>query len=232
MDLSRWLSRATDEIQGWESSHGPFAVHPSMNVDEAALQAAFDALVVRLRNSYPFFHPRYAGQMLKPPHPAAVVGYVAGMLINSNNHALDGGPATSELEVEVVEQLAAMFGMQTHLGHLTTSGTIANLEALFVARESHPGVAVALSAEAHYTHTRMCHLLGLPTRTVAVDPHGRMDPAALSDLLGTGEVGTVVATVGTTGRGAVGEQCSEPVDRPGVGCLVGCGGRTFPGDRL
>ena len=52
--------------------------------------------------NYPFFHPRYAGQMLKPPHPAAAAGYVAAMLVNPNNHALDGGPATSEMEKEVV----------------------------------------------------------------------------------------------------------------------------------
>ena len=56
----------------------------------------------RLRNNYPFFHPRYVGQMLKPPHPAAVIGYLSTMLINPNNHALDGGPATAQMEKEVV----------------------------------------------------------------------------------------------------------------------------------
>ncbi|MDT8913666.1 aminotransferase class I/II-fold pyridoxal phosphate-dependent enzyme [Amycolatopsis sp. PS_44_ISF1] len=203
MELSPWLERATAEIRDWASSHGPVAVHPSLGVDEPALREALDVLVARLRKSYPFFHPRYAGQMLKPPHPVAVVGYVAAMLINPNNHALDGGPATSALETEAVGRLAAMFGLENHLGHLTSSGTIANLEALFVARECHPGAAVALSTEAHYTHARMCHLLGLPTRAVAADAHGRMDPAALAEVLATGDVGTVVATAGTTGRGAV-----------------------------
>ena len=77
--------------------------------------------------------------MLKPPHPAAVLGYVTAMLINPNNHALDGGPATAQMEKEVVADLAAMFGMPTHMGHLTSSGTIANLEALWAARETHPG---------------------------------------------------------------------------------------------
>ena len=43
------------------------------------------------------------------------------------------------MEKEVVAQLAAMFGLRDHLGHLTTSGTIANLEALFVARRAAPG---------------------------------------------------------------------------------------------
>ena len=77
--------------------------------------------------------------MLKPPHPAAVAGYLAAMLVNPNNHALDGGRVTSAMEKEAVAQLAAMFGFATHLGHLTSSGTIANLEALYVARETHPG---------------------------------------------------------------------------------------------
>ena len=56
--------------------------------------------------------------MLKPPHPAAVAGYVAAMLVNPNNHALDGGKVTSEMEKEVVAELAAMFGF----AH-ATSGT-------------------------------------------------------------------------------------------------------------
>src|SRR6202012_5242472 len=102
-----------------------------------------------------------AGKRPKPPHPAAVAGYLTTMLINPNNHALDGGPVTGQMEKEVVAQLAGMFGLATHLGHLTSSGTIANLEALFVARELHPGRGVAYSTEAHYTHSRMCGVLGV-----------------------------------------------------------------------
>ena len=47
-------------------------------------RAVFAELTDRLRGSYPFFHPHYAGQMIKPPHPAAVVGYLSAMLINPN----------------------------------------------------------------------------------------------------------------------------------------------------
>ncbi|WP_338399784.1 pyridoxal phosphate-dependent decarboxylase family protein [Streptomyces caatingaensis] len=146
--------------------------------------------------------------MLKPPHPAAVAGYLAAMLVNPNNHALDGGPATSAMEEEVVGQLAAMAGLEEPLGHLTSSGTTANLEALFVARESRPGRSVAVSAEGHYTHARMCHLLGVRVHRVPVDDRGRMDVTALEALLATGDVGTVVATTGTTALGAV-----DPVHR-------------------
>ncbi|MGW7259397.1 pyridoxal phosphate-dependent decarboxylase family protein [Streptomyces sp. NPDC054834] len=203
MDLQYWLGRATDAIQEWADTFGPYPAHASVLVDDDRFAEAFEELTGRLSDNYPFFHPRYAGQMLKPPHPAAVVGYLTAMLINPNNHALDGGPATARMEREAVAQLAAMFGYDAHLGHLTTSGTIANLEALFVARELHPGQGIAYSSDAHYTHGRMCHVLGMKGHPVRTDDRGRMDLDALEDLLRTGEVGTVVLTTGTTGLGAV-----------------------------
>src|SRR6266487_2667298 len=203
MDLQDWLSRAASAIADWEAAFPPFARHPSLEVSDERFAAAFAAFAQRLRENYPYFHPSYAGQMLKPPHPAAVAGYLAAMLINPNNHALDGGPATSAMEKEAVAELAAMFGFGTHLGHLTSSGTIANLEALYVARELHPGRGIAYSAEAHYTHARMCGVLGIEGTAVPADGAGRMDPGALGELLAGGRIGTVVATAGTTGLGAI-----------------------------
>ncbi|MGW5739880.1 pyridoxal phosphate-dependent decarboxylase family protein [Amycolatopsis sp. NPDC003861] len=189
------------------AEYGGYAPHHSQDVPLPQFREATAELHRRLRDNYPFFHPRYAGQMLKPPHPAAVAGYLSAMLINPNNHALDGGPATADMEKEIVADLAAMFGLPRHLGHLTSSGTIANLEALFVARETHPGKAIAHSADAHYTHGRMSHLLGVEAVPVATTATGALDPDALEDLLRTGRIGTVVATTGTTGLGAV-----DPVD--------------------
>ncbi|GLZ28816.1 aspartate aminotransferase family protein [Lentzea sp. NBRC 105346] len=207
MDLRYWIDKALTAHEKWAAEFGAFTPHSSMRVDDASLGTALERLQDRLRDNYPFFHPRYAGQMLKPPHPVAIVGYLSAMLINPNNHALDGGPATAKMEREVVAQLAAMFGYPAeHLGHLTSSGTIANLEALFVARELHPGRGVAYSAEAHYTHSRMCGVLGMRGYSVPADGRGRMDLDALEDLLRTGEVGTVVLTPGTTALGAI-----EPV---------------------
>ena len=207
MDLGRWVQEAVAANRDWAAGFGAFTPHPSLEVSDERFGAAFAEFTERLADNYPFFHPRYAGQMLKPPHPAAVAGYLAAMLINPNNHALDGGPATARMEREVTAQLAAMFGFGTHLGHLTTSGTIANLEALFVARELHPGRGIAFSADAHYTHGRMCGLLGIEGHPVAVDRRGRMDLDALDGLLRTRRVGTVVMTAGTTGLGAI-----DPID--------------------
>jgi glutamate/tyrosine decarboxylase-like PLP-dependent enzyme len=203
MDLQDWLGRAVSAVQGWEAAFAPFGRHPSLEISDERFAAAFGTFTQRLRENYPYFHPSYAGQMLKPPHPAAVAGYLAAMLINPNNHALDGGPATSAMEKEAVAQLAAMFGLQTHLGHLTSSGTIANLEALYVARELRPGLGIAYSAEAHYTHARMCGVLGVPGTAVETDGAGRIDLDALAAVLAGGRIGTVVATAGTTGLGAI-----------------------------
>ncbi|HTT53321.1 MAG TPA: aminotransferase class I/II-fold pyridoxal phosphate-dependent enzyme [Streptosporangiaceae bacterium] len=207
MDLRYWLGEAARAIDDWSQRFGPYQQHPSLRVSDEQFAAAFGELTGRLTDNYPFFHPRYAGQMLKPPHPAAVAGYLTAMLINPNNHALDGGPATARMEREVTAQLATMFGLDRHLGHLTTSGTIANLEALFVARELHPGRGVAFSADAHYTHSRMCHVLGIDGYPVGTDSRGRIDLGALEDVLRTGRVGTVVLTAGSTGLGAI-----DPID--------------------
>jgi tyrosine decarboxylase / aspartate 1-decarboxylase len=77
----------------------------------------------RLGDNYPYFHPLYAGQMLKPPHPVARAAYALAMTINPNNHARDGGRASSEMEIEAVREIAGMFGWTEFLGHLTSSGT-------------------------------------------------------------------------------------------------------------
>ena len=203
-DLVQGLGRAVRGFDLWAGQWGPVEPHPSTVVDDGRLSNALDELLERLQGNYPFFHPRYIGQMLKPPHPAAVIGYLAAMLHNPNNHALDGGEPTSVMEKELIPELAAMFHLPTEtLGHLTSSGTIANLEALFIARELHPGKAIAYGAEAHYTHSRMCHVLGVEGIAVSSDITGRMDVEALDALFKTGRVGTVVVTPGSTGLGMV-----------------------------
>src|SRR5437764_5913608 len=78
--------------------------------DEPALQRVLLETAERLRDNYPYFHPLYAGQMLKPPHPIAHLAYALALFINPNNHALDGGRASSAMEKEAVTEIASMFG--------------------------------------------------------------------------------------------------------------------------
>jgi glutamate/tyrosine decarboxylase-like PLP-dependent enzyme len=190
-------------LDAWQDSWGAWTCDDTLAVPVEQVDGVLQRLNERLRDNFPYFHPRYAGQMLKPPHPVAVLAYATAMQINPNNHALDGGAATSEMEKEVVADLARMFGYSSHLGHLTASGTIANLEALWIARSLHPGKAIAASDQAHYTHSRMSEVIGTPFQAIATDRCGRMDLDALTSALRSGDIGTVVATAGTTGLGAV-----------------------------
>jgi len=175
----------------------------SVPKDAGGVQATLLEVAQRLRDNYPYFHPFYAGQMLKPPHPVARLAYALALWINPNNHALDGGRASSAMEKEAVAQIAGMFGWLTHLGHLTSGGTMANLEALWIAGQLAPGKTVLASSQAHYTHQRISKVLGLNFEPIPCDTHGRLDAGALQGRLAKGDVGTVVATIGTTATGSV-----------------------------
>jgi len=175
-----------------------------------AMAAVLEETARRLGDNYPYFHPLYAGQMLKPPHPLARAAYALAMTINPNNHARDGGRASSVMEMEAVAEIAAMFGWREYLGHLTSGGTMANLEALWVAgqiAEERPGPAgrkrIVASEQAHYTHHRISGVLKLEFGVVAADERARMRLDALETELRKGDVGTVVVTLGTTAIGAV-----------------------------
>src|SRR5687768_10602194 len=92
------------------------------NPDLAAMQSVLLAAAERMQDNYPYHHPFYIGQMLKPPHPIARLAYSLAMFINPNNHALDGGLASSAMEKEVVAKIAALLDWTEHLGHLTGGG--------------------------------------------------------------------------------------------------------------
>ena len=169
----------------------------------ARLAEVLNATSERLQDNYPYFHPLYAGQMLKPPHPVARLAYALAMWINPNNHALDGGRATSAMEKEAVAEIAGMYGWKNFLGHLCGGGTMANLEALWVAGQLLPGKKILASEQAHYTHGRISGVLQLPFESVPCDARGRMDVNALAKRAERGDVGTVVATMGTTATGSV-----------------------------
>jgi tyrosine decarboxylase/aspartate 1-decarboxylase len=172
-------------------------------VDLEALRPVLLEVAERMKDNFPYSHPFYAGQMMKPPHPIARLAYALAQYVNPNNHALDGGRASSAMEKEAVAQIAAMFGWQTFLGHLCGGGTMANLEALWVAKRLHPGQKVVASKQAHYTHARISEVLALPFEAIPTNDRAQMDVAALETALQTGEVGTVVVTIGTTATGSV-----------------------------
>lgn len=162
-----------------------------------------DDLADRLQDNYPYNQQDYAGQMIKPPHTLAQAAYWMSTFVNPNNHALDGGRATSALELEIMADLGKMIGYEQSLGHLTSGGTMANLEALWVARQSNPNYTVLASSASHYTHSRMSEVLGMPFRSIATSANGAMDIDHLEKVVSSVKAAVVVVTMGTTGMGKV-----------------------------
>lgn len=203
-DQTRLLPLLEEALQRLAEAFGGLPATAAVE-PPAAWREVLQETARRLQDNFPYHHPLYCGQMLKPPHPVAHLAYALAQSLNPNNHALDGGRASSAMEKEAVARIAALFGWRDHyLGHLTSGGTMANLEALWVAGRERGREAVVLASEqAHYTHARISEVLGLPFEPVPAGRHGRLDPAALEERLAAGGVGTVVATLGTTALGAV-----------------------------
>ncbi len=174
-----------------------------IDLDMLGLRTIMLEVAKKMRDNYPYHHPLYAGQMLKPPHSIARLAYTLALWLNPNNHALDGGRASSAMEKEAVAGIAKMFGWKTHLGHLCGGGTMANMEALWVAGHINSGKKIVASEQAHYTHNRLSEVLHLPFQSIPCDSRAKMDLNALEDVLKKGDVGTVVATMGTTATGSV-----------------------------
>src|ERR1700745_3970824 len=91
-DSLRILARALEKLNAGFSQlpQTTDAVPGGERMEEVML-----ALAEKLQNNYPYFHPLYAGQMLKPPHPVARLAYSLALWLKSNNHALDWGRARS-----------------------------------------------------------------------------------------------------------------------------------------
>ncbi len=143
----------------------------------ATLTQELMGLLAELKRDVPTFSGRYQGHMIAEQTIASQIGYFATMLYNPNNVAAEISPVTTRLELEVAAQLGAMIGHNPSRswGHLTSGGTIANFEALWLARSVHylPVAAAGAAAE-----------LGVELRIRRVD--GSSDPLAslpLWDLL-------------------------------------------------
>ncbi|MEX0945379.1 MAG: aminotransferase class I/II-fold pyridoxal phosphate-dependent enzyme [Balneolaceae bacterium] len=197
------LSTSLRNLDSWRRSFGEMDSENNLSPNQfKEIEQILHRLEERLEGNYPFHHPQYAGQMLKPPHPIAWLAYSLAMSINPNNHALDGGPPTSAMEKESISALAEMMGYGSgYLGHLTSAGTIANLEALFVARELHPDQAIAATSNAHYTHKRMCGVLNCDFIEIPCTADGIPDFDFIAEH--ASQIGTLVVTMGTTGLGTV-----------------------------
>ncbi|MEV7124030.1 pyridoxal phosphate-dependent decarboxylase family protein [Kitasatospora griseola] len=121
----------------------------------ATMRREHAKLLDHLRGSAPFFSYRYQAHMNWDQTIPALAGYFAATLYNPNNVALESSPVTTRLEEEVGKDLCRLLGYQpltqpTPWGHITSGGTVANLEALWSARNlTYYPIAVAEAIRSH-----------------------------------------------------------------------------------
>ena len=143
--LERLVTEALRDHIFWRRNYHPedgFTIReldkrtPGYEEAVATLTQELMGLLAELKRGVPFFTGRYKGHMSFEQTIAAQIGYFAAMLYNPNNVSIEASPVTTRLELQVAEQLATMIGYdaQRAWGHLTSGGTIANFEALWVAR--------------------------------------------------------------------------------------------------
>lgn len=93
-------------------------------------------MLSHLKHSTPAFSPRYIGHMMSDLLMPGILGYISAMLYNQNNITEEASTITLQFEIEAVQILAKMLGLplDSAWGHLCSGGTVANMEALWVAR--------------------------------------------------------------------------------------------------
>ena len=132
------------------------ALRREYDSDRDKLIEATNLMVAQLRRSFPFYSPRYIAHQQSETTVASVLGALAGTLYNSNNVTTESGIATVEMEIDACNELLKLLGftpmpitpdnleglpkyeteLENNFGwcHLTSGGTVANIEALWVAR--------------------------------------------------------------------------------------------------
>jgi tyrosine decarboxylase/aspartate 1-decarboxylase len=171
------LARGSVGPSGPEFAELPhFDLSHSIKADEEGCHGAvLEEVAVRMGDNYPYFHPLYAGQMLKPPHPIARAAYTLAMAINPNNHARDGGRASSQMEIEAVAEIAKCSAGRraSRSSHLRRH--LRQPRSALDRRPTRTWQAHLAQEQAHYTHKRITSVLQLPFSEVASDNLGRMD---------------------------------------------------------
>lgn len=141
-------------------------------------------------------HPGYMAHMDPPTPSIAQVGALLAAAGNQNLLHDDTGPIARIVEHEVVQWLASAIGMTG--GHMVPGSSLANLTALWAAREVRGVKRVMASDQAHLSVRKAAHILGLAFTEIATGPDHQMR-AVPSDL----EDAALVVTAGTTATGAI-----------------------------
>lgn len=146
---SIWLEFYRDHVY-WRRSFHPedeppikadIQFQPQYLQGIAKTKQSLHKLSAKLKQSVPFYHPRYIGHMSSELLMPGLLAQMITTLYNPNNVSTEAAPITVKLELEYGDKLANMFGFNTNpehfpcaFGHLTSGGTVANYQGVWYAK--------------------------------------------------------------------------------------------------
>ncbi|MFH7242893.1 MAG: pyridoxal phosphate-dependent decarboxylase family protein [Spirulina sp.] len=167
-------------------------------------------------------HPGYLGHMDPLPSTVSILGDWVAAALNNNMLSVEMSPLLSRLEPLLMAEIAQLFGLGERAGGLLVNGgTLANLQALTVARNvnlgclktglaGHGNPVILASEMAHTSIQKAAMVLGLGLEGVILvpAPQGQMDVEALETLIRQALADgkrpfAIVATAGTTVTGNI-----------------------------
>lgn len=140
--LEEAVKRILQDYNYWRRNYYPedgVSLDSSQRRQNEPFQDAFSDKLIELlgllKADFPFQSPRYAAHMVAEQTMPSIVGYFAAMLYNPNNVTAEAAPVTLRLELEAAQMIARMLGYgDQSWAHLCSGGTLANIEAMWVAR--------------------------------------------------------------------------------------------------
>jgi glutamate/tyrosine decarboxylase-like PLP-dependent enzyme len=188
-------------------------MQPMFLKNQKALQLLMQNLSRDFEQEIPQFSPRYLGHMFSELTLPGLLGHFTALLHNPNNISKESSKVGLRIEAEALQALYSMFRWQTGYGHLTSGGTVANLEALLRMRSRLDSslwsqAQFLTSAAAHYSWKKNLKILGFPDSTlveVPLDSKGRLSLRDLENILKStnAPILGLVSLYGSTERGTV-----------------------------
>ena len=224
-ELHSLLIEASSNLCYWfADSSSQFPIPDSFDLPESSPeiegvsnQTLLKELKLIMNGSYRPSHPGALAHLDPPPLSASIVGDLICSGLNNNLLAEELSPSLSSLERKLCKWFCEKLGLGNLSGGVAASGgSLSNLMALVMARniaglESDPNAIFFASDDCHVSLSKAVRIMGLKQESfqkIPTDEKGTLDISFLSSKLKKiksegKKCFAVVATVGTTVRGAI-----------------------------